>query len=161
MRDALGEAAKRQPGDVAEEQTLASLRISQKRIEDAKVHLQRVVEALSRIEYEEDLPPYEARVITARLLIDVGAEDIAVQLLEHLLKENDEIVETWLLLATIHLRQKRPAEAKECEERARAVLAHVSAAMPEAEQFQVQRARLDKIASEISAIAPLSQGQSS
>ena len=105
----LGEAAKLQPGNISVEQAMASLRISQKRIDEAKVHLQRVVEALSLVEYEEDLPPYEARVVTARLLIDVGAEDIAVNILEHLLKENDEIAETWLLLATIHVRQRELA----------------------------------------------------
>ena len=152
----LGEAAKLQPGNISVEQAMASLRISQKRIDEAKVHLQRVVEALSLVEYEEDLPPYEARVVTARLLIDVGAEDIAVNILEHLLKENDEIAETWLLLATIHVRQKRVGDAMECEGRARAVLAHIEAAMPGSEHVVSLRTRLDKIREAAAAVASTS-----
>jgi len=145
----LVEAEKADPSSITVAQTFASLRISQARIEDAKVYLQRVVEALGSIEYEQDLPPFESRVVAARLLIDVGSEDVAVQLLDHLLKENDEIAEVWILLAMCHVRRSGMREARDCAKRARKILAHLVTVMPDCEQFASQRSRLDVIEKQV------------
>lgn len=79
-------------------QTLANVRISQERIEDAK-------EALKRsLELWRDLPPDDAaipdfptRVSLARLLMEAGMEDDALEVLERLVLEDDSSIEVWYL----------------------------------------------------------------
>lgn len=81
-------------------QTLASVRISQLRVEDARA-------ALSRsLELWEDLPPevedgrvpdFPTRISLARLLMEVEMEARAMGVLERLVSEEDQSVEAWYL----------------------------------------------------------------
>lgn len=55
------------------------------------------------MEEEEDqtkskMPPYESRITTAKLLIEAEEYEMATEVLEDLLEEDDEVVEVWYLL---------------------------------------------------------------
>ncbi|XP_052434524.1 uncharacterized protein si:dkey-12j5.1 [Carassius gibelio] len=55
------------------------------------------------MEEEEDqnksnIPPYESRITTAKLLIEAEEYEMATEVLEDLLEEDDEVVEVWYLL---------------------------------------------------------------
>uniref|UniRef100_A0A9J7Z5Z7 Si:dkey-12j5.1 n=1 Tax=Cyprinus carpio carpio TaxID=630221 RepID=A0A9J7Z5Z7_CYPCA len=69
--------------------------------------LQKEEESLASTEHdmeeEEDqnksnIPPYESRITTAKLLIEVEEYEMATEVLEDLLEEDDEVVEVWYLL---------------------------------------------------------------
>ena len=79
-------------------QTLASVRISQLKVEDAKAALGR------SLELWEDLPPedvmvpdFPTRISLARLLMEVEIEGRALGVLERLIGEDDQSVEAWYL----------------------------------------------------------------
>ncbi|RMZ80415.1 hypothetical protein DV737_g2968, partial [Chaetothyriales sp. CBS 132003] len=81
-------------------QTLASIRISQQRTEDAREALRRSVSLWKDIpaEVEDDArPDFATRVSLARLLMEVQAEAEALEVLEWLVREDDESVECWYL----------------------------------------------------------------
>jgi len=79
-------------------QTLASIRISQARIPEAK-------QALSAsMELWKDLPPEDAavpdfptRISLARLLMEVEMEEEALEVVERLVGEDDQSIEAWYL----------------------------------------------------------------
>lgn len=68
--------------------------------------LQKEEESLASTEHdmeEEDqnksnIPPYESRITTAKLLIEAEEYEMATEVLEDLLEEDDEVVEVWYLL---------------------------------------------------------------
>lgn len=68
--------------------------------------LQKEEESLASTELdmeEEDqnksnIPPYESRITTAKLLIEAEEYEMATEVLEDLLEEDDEVVEVWYLL---------------------------------------------------------------
>ena len=93
-------------------QTLASVRISQERFEDAKRALRRSLEvwqkenpATSSEDAErgdEELedgrrPDFATRVSLCRLLMEVQLEQLAMTVLEGLIREDDQSVESWYL----------------------------------------------------------------
>uniref|UniRef100_A0A673MDM8 Si:dkey-12j5.1 n=1 Tax=Sinocyclocheilus rhinocerous TaxID=307959 RepID=A0A673MDM8_9TELE len=45
-----------------------------------------------------NIPPYESRITTAKLLIEAEECEMATEVLENLLEEDDEVVEVWYLL---------------------------------------------------------------
>uniref|UniRef100_A0A9J7YHE5 Si:dkey-12j5.1 n=1 Tax=Cyprinus carpio carpio TaxID=630221 RepID=A0A9J7YHE5_CYPCA len=47
---------------------------------------------------ESNIPPYESRITTAKLLIEAEQYEMATEVLEDLLEEDDEVVEVWYLL---------------------------------------------------------------
>ncbi|KAM7192012.1 hypothetical protein V8F33_008590 [Rhypophila sp. PSN 637] len=85
--------------DVAETwQTLANVRISQTRTEEAKEALKRSIGIWSDLPPEDPrVPPYPTRVSLARLLIEVGMEEEAIAVNERLISEDDTSVEVWYL----------------------------------------------------------------
>ncbi|KAH7326639.1 hypothetical protein B0I35DRAFT_140287 [Stachybotrys elegans] len=79
-------------------QTVANVRISQQRVDDAKGALKR------SLELWQDLPPghpaipeFPTRIGLSRLLLEVELEDEALQVLEHLTTDDDQSVEAWYL----------------------------------------------------------------
>jgi tetratricopeptide (TPR) repeat protein len=79
-------------------QTLASIRISQLRIDDAKAALTRSMALWTGLEPDDPtIPDYSTRISLSRLLMEAEMEDEAIEVLERLIGENDESVEAWYL----------------------------------------------------------------
>ncbi|SLM35032.1 Tetratricopeptide-like helical domain [Lasallia pustulata] len=79
-------------------QTLASVRISQQRIPDAKAALARSMELWVELPPEDPhVPEFATRISLARLLMEVGMEGRALEVLERLVGEEDGSVEAWYL----------------------------------------------------------------
>ncbi|KAI9839983.1 MAG: hypothetical protein M1819_000175 [Sarea resinae] len=79
-------------------QTLASVRISQERGEDARAALSRSMELWKDLPPEDPhVPDFPTRVSLARLLMETEMEDEAIEVLERLVGEDDSSVETWYL----------------------------------------------------------------
>ncbi|KAM6935954.1 uncharacterized protein PEZ65_006220 isoform 3-T3 [Lycodopsis pacificus] len=64
---------------------------------------------------QNDIPPYESRVTTAKLLIESEEYEMAVDVLEGLLEEDDEVVQVWYLSGWVCCLQLE--KAKEQQER--------------------------------------------
>ncbi|XP_068179473.1 uncharacterized protein si:dkey-12j5.1 isoform X2 [Antennarius striatus] len=62
-----------------------------------------------------DIPPYESRITTAKLLIESEEHEMAVDVLENLLEEDDEVVQVWYLSGWVCYLQLN--KAKEQQER--------------------------------------------
>jgi len=79
-------------------QTLASIRISQARIEEAKRALGDSMELWRDLEPEESgVPDFPTRISLARLLMEVEMEEEALKVVERLVGEDDQSVEAWYL----------------------------------------------------------------
>lgn len=86
------------PGYAEPWQTLASVRISQERIDDAKAALKRSMELWKELPPEDDgVPDFATRVSLARLLMETDLEEEAIEVLERLVNEDDTSVEVWYL----------------------------------------------------------------
>ncbi|KAI9819744.1 MAG: hypothetical protein M1826_001097 [Phylliscum demangeonii] len=86
-------------------QTLASVRISQSRMEDARAALRRSVGVWKDLHPEDDrVPAYATRISLARLLLETEEEAEALTVLERLVAEDDQSVEAWYLGGwTLHI----------------------------------------------------------
>ncbi|PGH18561.1 hypothetical protein AJ79_00340 [Helicocarpus griseus UAMH5409] len=79
-------------------QTLASVRISQLRHDDAKAALSRSLELWKDLPPDSPLvPDFPTRVSLARLLMEAQMEVEALEVLERMVLEDDHSVETWYL----------------------------------------------------------------
>ncbi|KAI1322021.1 TPR domain-containing protein [Xylariaceae sp. FL0255] len=79
-------------------QTLANVRISQSRFDDAKAALSRSLELWKDLPPEDlSVPDFPSRVGLARLLMEVELEQEAIEVLERLVSEDDQSVEVWYL----------------------------------------------------------------
>ncbi|KIX04252.1 uncharacterized protein Z518_07806 [Rhinocladiella mackenziei CBS 650.93] len=81
-------------------QTLASVRISQTRVDDARQALKRSLAIWKDIPLDVDdeaRPDFATRVSLSRLLMEVEAETEAMAVLEGLTREDDQSVECWYL----------------------------------------------------------------
>ncbi|EAW10640.1 ACL4 family protein [Aspergillus clavatus NRRL 1] len=79
-------------------QTLASIRISQLRTEDAQAALSRSLELWKDLPPEDTkVPDFATRISLARLLMEVSMELEALEVLERLILEDDQSVEAWYL----------------------------------------------------------------
>lgn len=97
-------------------QTLASIRISQLRHDDAKAALARSMELWKDLDPDDPgVPDYSTRISLSRLLMEAELEDEAIEVLERLVGENDGSVEAWYLGGwCLHLlagKQKAQGEA--------------------------------------------------
>ncbi|KAL3476340.1 SIR2-domain-containing protein [Aspergillus californicus] len=87
-----------QPGSPEVLQTLASIRISQLREDDARAALSRSIELWSELPPEDpNVPDFAIRISLARLLMEVSMLLEALQVLERLILEDDQSVEAWYL----------------------------------------------------------------
>ncbi|KAL2109035.1 hypothetical protein VUR80DRAFT_3041 [Thermomyces stellatus] len=79
-------------------QTVANVRISQQRVEEARGALKRSMDLWRELpEGDMRVPEFASRVSLARLLMEVEMESEAMWVLERLIVEDDESVETWYL----------------------------------------------------------------
>ncbi|XP_034408865.1 probable assembly chaperone of rpl4 isoform X1 [Cyclopterus lumpus] len=67
---------------------------------------------------QDEIPPYESRVTTAKLLIESEEFEMAVDVLEGLLDEDDEVVQVWYLSGWVcYLQLEKAKEQQEREGR--------------------------------------------
>lgn len=79
-------------------QTLASVRLSQNRKEDAQAALQRSYGSWKGLDADDEaIPEFASRISLARLLMEADLEDDAMDVLERLILEDDQSVEAWYL----------------------------------------------------------------
>jgi tetratricopeptide (TPR) repeat protein len=79
-------------------QTLANVRISQQRMEDARAALKRSLDLWQNLPPESDVvPDFPTRVSLARLLMEADMDAEAIEVLERLVSEDDCSVEVWYL----------------------------------------------------------------
>uniref|UniRef100_A0AAV2MD27 Assembly chaperone of rpl4 n=1 Tax=Knipowitschia caucasica TaxID=637954 RepID=A0AAV2MD27_KNICA len=108
-------------------QLMASYLFSVERNQEGKEYLLKSVAGWlpsQRAASEEDLqniesPPYESRITTAKLLIEAEEYETAVEVLEGLLEEDDEVVQVWYLSGWVcYLQLQRAKELLQREARA-------------------------------------------
>lgn len=97
-------------------QTLASIRISQLRPEDARSALSRSIDLWRDLLPEDDtVPDFPTRISLARLLMEVSMELEALGVVERLILEDDQSVEAWYLggwcLYLLAEKQEAPSDA--------------------------------------------------
>ncbi len=79
-------------------QTLASVRISQVRLQEAKAALSRSMELWIDLPPEDlRVPDFPTRISLSRLLMEAEMEEEALEVLERLVGEDDSSVEAWYL----------------------------------------------------------------
>lgn len=79
-------------------QTLANVRLSQERVEDARAALTRSLDVWKEVDVESEVvPDFPTRVSLARLLMEAGMDGEAIEVLERLVGEDDSSVEVWYL----------------------------------------------------------------
>lgn len=79
-------------------QTLASVRLSQERTEDARAALRRSLGLWSDLDPEDDaVPDFATKISLSRLLMEASMEAEAMQVLNRLVLEDDQSVEAWYL----------------------------------------------------------------
>ncbi|XP_029308289.1 probable assembly chaperone of rpl4 isoform X2 [Cottoperca gobio] len=67
---------------------------------------------------QNEIPPYESRVTTAKLLVESEEYEMAVDVLEDLLEEDDEVVQVWYLSGWVcYLQLEKAKEQQESEKR--------------------------------------------
>ncbi|XP_037130386.1 probable assembly chaperone of rpl4 isoform X1 [Syngnathus acus] len=76
---------------------------------------QKQTEASSSLEDEaQQIPPYESRITTTKLLVEGEEYELAVEVLEGLLEEDDEVVQVWYLSGWVcYLQLERAKEQQE------------------------------------------------
>ncbi|KAL7276128.1 hypothetical protein RUND412_000891 [Rhizina undulata] len=79
-------------------QTLASIRVSQQRVDDAIAALGRSFELWKDLDpSSNDIPSYANRIILSKLLIETSQYETALEVLERLQLEDDQLPDLWYL----------------------------------------------------------------
>jgi len=95
---AMAEALQIAPENVEVLQTLASVRISQLRKDEARKHLAKSLSLWKDLEPDDpDIPAFPTRISLSRLLMEADMEEEAMDVLERLVSEDDQSVEAWYL----------------------------------------------------------------
>ncbi|PWY80616.1 TPR domain protein [Aspergillus heteromorphus CBS 117.55] len=102
-------------------QTLASIRISQLRTEEAQAALTKSLALWKDLPPEDPtVPDFATRISLSRLLMEVGKELEALEVLERLILEDDQSVEAWYLggwcLQLLAGKQQAPTDGEEADE---------------------------------------------
>jgi tetratricopeptide (TPR) repeat protein len=96
--EAVEEALSVAPDQPTTLQTAASVRISQLRKDDARLLLRTSLDLWKDLDPEDsDVPDYATRISLSRLLMEAEMEDDAIEVLERLVREDDQSVEAWYL----------------------------------------------------------------
>ncbi|XP_077382383.1 uncharacterized protein LOC144021951 [Festucalex cinctus] len=143
------------PGNPEGLQLMASYLFSTEKNQEGKEYLlksvrlwlpaQNQTEASSSLEddMQNQIPPYESRITTAKLLVESEEYEMAVEVLEGLLEEDDEVVQVWYLSGWVcYLQLER---AKELQEREGRTLTEVEeeerSALKEAARLHLTKAK--------------------
>ncbi|KAF2748136.1 TPR-like protein [Sporormia fimetaria CBS 119925] len=96
-------------------QTLASIRLSQERLEDAKAALNRSMALWKDLDVDDPkVPDHPLRISLSRLLMEAKMEEEAIEVLERLIGENDSSVDAWYLGGwCLHLLAEKQQQAGE------------------------------------------------
>nr|XP_023700315.1 probable assembly chaperone of rpl4 [Paramormyrops kingsleyae] len=134
-RDAIDAALQYHPEDPEALQLMASYLFSVEKPQEGKEFLMRSVgvwlprhqQEAESVEGEEHrqnaMPPYESRITTAKLLVEATEYETAIEVLEGLLEEDDEVVQVWYLLGwTSYLQSEKPEETETFKDSARTYL---------------------------------------
>ncbi|KAJ6108294.1 assembly chaperone of rpl4 [Penicillium sp. IBT 18751x] len=102
-------------------QTLASIRISQLKTEEAQEALKKsMAQWKEKAPEDPTIPDFPVRISLARLLMEVNLELEALEVLERLILEDDQSVEAWYLggwcLYLLAEKQEAPKDIKDDEE---------------------------------------------
>ena len=110
-------------------QSLANLRMVRTKDEEARIHLLKVFHQVQRIRDEtgkagngttlgsksiDQMPSIDFRLQTARLLFELKEYKKCVKILDCIIQEEDEYVETWYLLAFCLCKLEKYTNAQEC-----------------------------------------------
>ncbi|PKS10654.1 hypothetical protein jhhlp_002409 [Lomentospora prolificans] len=100
-------------------QTVANVRISQQRVDEAKTALRRSMELWQDLPMGDlKVPEFATRISLVRLLMEVEVEPVAMEVIERLIAEDDESVETWYLggwCQYIQGEKKKGSDAEEAQ----------------------------------------------
>jgi len=118
-----------QPNNTEALQLMASFKISQQNNEEALQFLQTSLLSWNKLD-PEDRPPYEFRLQTAKLFIEVEGYENAAEVLEMLLEEYDGNAEVWYLLGLVET-YSDPESALENLNKAREILVKTKCSEPE------------------------------
>ncbi|XP_061531744.1 uncharacterized protein si:dkey-12j5.1 [Phycodurus eques] len=129
-REFIDRALQYDPANPEGLQLMASYLFSTEKNQEGKEYLlksvrqwlsaQKRTEASSSLEddVQNQLPPYESRITTAKLLVECEEYEMAVEVLEGLLEEDDEVVQVWYLSGWVcYLQLERAKEQQEREGR--------------------------------------------
>ncbi|XP_077431976.1 uncharacterized protein LOC144057872 isoform X2 [Vanacampus margaritifer] len=154
-REFIERALEYHPGNPEGLQLMASYLFSTGKNQEGKEYLLKSVrlwlpaqnhtEASSSVEddMQNQIPPYESRITTAKLLVESEEYEMAVEVLEDLLEEDDEVVQVWYLSGWVcYLQLER---AKELQEREGRTLTEVEeeerSALTEASRLHLTKAK--------------------
>lgn len=139
------------PNNLEALQTKASIRLSQVRVEEAKELLDQIRSSLKSLEdSEEDFAPsFDLRVNCAKLFVEVEDHGSAIEILERLIMEDDEITQVWMLLGLCHAKTNSLDNASECYERAGELLKNFLSAEPSDEFFLAQAKQLQELMNDL------------
>ena len=109
----IGEALTACPNSPESLQTLASIRISQTRIDDARAALEKGMNVWKDLPPEDPkVPDFPTRISLARLLLETEMNEDALKVLERLIADDDQSVEAWYLGGwTLYLIGRKAREA--------------------------------------------------
>jgi tetratricopeptide (TPR) repeat protein len=115
--EATREALEYQPRSVETLQTVASVRISQGKIEEARTFLERSLSVWKDEPVDSlRIPEFAVRISLVRLLLEAEMLDEALIVLERLVAEDDQSVETWYLGGwCLHLLAEKQEEAEQID----------------------------------------------
>ncbi|XP_049586935.1 uncharacterized protein si:dkey-12j5.1 isoform X2 [Syngnathus scovelli] len=123
-REFIEKALRYHPSNPEGLQLMASYLFSTEKNQEGKEYLlksvklwlpaQKQTEASSSLEDEAQIPPYESRITTAKLLVEGEEYELAVEVIEGLLEEDDEVVQVWYLSGWVcYLQLERAKEQQE------------------------------------------------
>ncbi|XP_062277960.1 uncharacterized protein si:dkey-12j5.1 isoform X1 [Scomber scombrus] len=109
-------------------QLMASYLFSVERNQEGKVYLlksvglwlpalkQSAASSSTEEDMQNEIPPYESRITTAKLLIEAEEYEMAVDVVESLLEEDDEVVQVWYLSGWVCYLQLEKAKEQQVRE---------------------------------------------
>jgi tetratricopeptide (TPR) repeat protein len=105
-------------------------------------------------------PPFEFRVQTARLLLELNRPKDSVPVLERLLREDDDVLEVWVLLAQAYMYKGGDFDVvDECLTRAQEMLGSFLVVDPNDEHFSLQQKRLTTMRTELAGLRKTQQNE--
>lgn len=139
--EALTEANSLTPDSFEVSQLFCSFFISKRDTSRARMY---ILNTVSRLEANavEDTVPFEFKVQTARLLLELGENLKAIDVLIRLIDEDDEIVETWLLLTEAYLKVGEKDAGKMSADFCQGLLKRFKEVDPDNDIFSEQQQRL-------------------
>ncbi|KAF1980825.1 TPR-like protein [Aulographum hederae CBS 113979] len=96
-------------------QTLASVRISQDKKEDARMYLEKSISLWTDLAPEDPrVPEFPVRIALARLLMEAEMEEKALEVVARLIQDDDQSVEAWYLGGwCLHLMAEKEKDGEE------------------------------------------------